>query len=180
MMATKTAMPRLLLALILASPLSGCITDEFDQVAIPQISVEDSAPLGGEALAQRKVEMNRALSDMIAFHETMASMIDRRDSRSISVFDHFMAMYMGTHLDPLLRPEWPSGHPELISLDANLRFAQAEILIQMRYPRRVQRVIDDIDRRYQGRGSMLVNYPIGQQNTLEEAVELLKDRKWRG
>ncbi len=179
-MFAEHTLPRLLLAVTLVSLLSACMTDGFDQVAIQQIEVEESAPLGGEALAQRKVEMQRALSDMRAFHETMASMIDRRDSRSISVFDNFMAMYMGTHLDPLLRPEWPSGHPELISLDANLRFTQAEILVQMRYPRRVQRVIEDIDRRYQGRGNMLVDYPIGEQNTLAEALEMLKDRKWKG
>ncbi|MBW2271810.1 MAG: hypothetical protein JRG96_00960 [Deltaproteobacteria bacterium] len=180
MMAKRSALPRLLLVVTLSGLLGGCLSDGFDEVAFQQINVEDSAPLGGEALAQRKVEMRRALSDMLAFHETMASMIERRDSRSISIFDDFMATYMGTHLDPLLRPEWPSGHPELISLDANLRFAQAEILVQMRYPRRVQRVIDDIDRRYQGRGTMLVNYPIGEQNTLEVALERLKDSKWRG
>jgi hypothetical protein len=179
-MKTENPKLQLLLSVACACLLTACMTNEFDEVSIQQINADDSTPLGGEALEQRKVEMQRALSDLVAFQETMSSMIERRDSRSISVFDGFMSTYMGTHLDPLLQPEWPSGHPELISLDANLRFAQAEILLQMRYPRRVQKVINDIDRRYSGRGNMLVNYPIGEQSTLQEALELLKDRKWRG
>jgi hypothetical protein len=179
--AWKNTMPHLLVALTLTSLLTACMTTEFDEVETQQTrDVESSVPLGGEALAQRKVEMHRALSDLTAFHETMSSMIERHDSRSTGVFTSFMAQYMGTHLDPLLFPQWPSAHPELVTLDANLRFAQAEIFVQMRYPRRVQQVIDDISRRYKGRGTMLVDYPIGEQSILEDALEKLKDRKWRG
>ena len=72
------------------------------------------------------------------------------------------------------------GTVELMALDANLRFAQADVLIQMRDPRRVERVIEEIERRFEGRGSMLVEYPLGSQGTLSEGVKRLRDNKWRG
>ena len=65
-------------------------------------------------------------------------------------------------------------------MDASLRFAKAELLIQLRYPRLVQATIEDIERRYRGRDSMLVEYPLGEQGTLSEGLEILKDRKWKG
>jgi hypothetical protein len=80
----------------------------------------------------------------------------------------------------MLRAKWQSVHPELAALDASLRFAKAELLIRMRYPRRVQKMIDDIERRFEGRPDLLVEYPLGRQGTLGEGLELLKDRKWKG
>jgi hypothetical protein len=145
----------------------------------PELSVEE-APLGGEALAQRKQDLQRALGDMLAFHATMASLVDRRDGRGLSAFDDFVAAYMGQHLDPLLAGEWQSTHPEVMAVDANLRFTKADVLVQMRYPRRVQRVIEDIERRYQGRANMVVDYPLGEQNSIIQAIEILKNRKWEG
>ena len=65
-----------------------------------------------------------------------------------------------------------------MALDANLRFMQAELLAEMRYTRRVQEAIDDIATRYAGRESMLVEYPVGEQRPLGEALQLLRDRKW--
>lgn len=144
-----------------------------------ELAVEE-APLGGEALAQRRQDLNRAYGDLVAFQATMTSLIDRRDAGGLGTLDEFVAAYLGRHLDALLAPEWPSGHPEVMEVDANLRFAKAELLVLMRYPRRVQAVIDDIERRYAGRSSMLVEYPAGEQNTIEEALVILRDRKWNG
>jgi hypothetical protein len=44
----------------------------------------------------------------------------------------------------------------------------------------MQRALDEIQRRYAGRGELLVDYPVGQQSTLAEAIETLTTRKWRG
>jgi hypothetical protein len=96
----------------------------------------------------------------------------------VALLDSFLDQYMGTHLDGLLRPVWQSSHPEVMALDANLRFMKAEILTQMRYTRRVQESIDDIEDRYMGRESMLVEYPVGEQRALGEALEMLRERKW--
>jgi hypothetical protein len=138
------------------------------------------SPLGGEALLQRKQDLDRAFNDLLHFHATLMSLIDRRDSRAITLFDDFLATYMGRHLEPMLRSQWQSKHAELAAVDASLRFAKAELLIQMRYPRRVQEMIDDIEERFRGREALLIEYPIGRQGTLGEGLELLEDRKWKG
>jgi len=163
----------------LGALLVACAGARPDYGSPVDLAVEE-APLGGEALAQRRQDLARAYGDLLAFQATMASLIDRRDSRGLSTLDEFVAAYVGRHLDALLAPEWPSGHPEVMEVDANLRFAKAELLVMMRYPRRVQDVIDDIERRYRGRGSMLVEYPAGEQNTVDEALRILRDRKWNG
>jgi len=142
--------------------------------------VVEEAPLGGEALLQRRLDMQRALGDMLAFQATMASLIDRRDSKGLSNFDEFVAKYMARNLDPLLISDWQSTHPEVQAIDINLRFVKADVLVQMRYPRRVQDSINDIQTRYQGREDMLVEYPVGEQSTLAEALAILKARKWNG
>jgi hypothetical protein len=166
--------PALLACLLLAC---GGVRPEYNEPS--ELAVEES-PLGGEALVQRRQDLGRAYGDMVAFQATMASLIDRRDSRGLSAFDEFVATYMGRHLDPLLTSMWQSSHPELMAVDANLRFMKADVLVQMRYPRRVQRVIDDIELRYAGRESMLVAYPVGEQTTISQALEILKTRKWDG
>lgn len=146
----------------------------------PNATVRNEAPLGGEALVQRKHDLDRAYRDLLHFHATLSSLVDRHDSGSISLFDDFLAAYLGEYLDPLLRSEWQSRHAELAGIDASLRFAKAELLIQMRYPRRVQQTIDDIERRYSGREALLIEYPIGRQGTLGEGLEILRERKWKG
>jgi hypothetical protein len=169
-------------AVVLIATLTvGCL-------GVPGVRYEDDAtldsvneaPLGGEALSQRKQDLERAYRDMSAFHSTILSLIDRRDSRGSEVFEEFVSEYMGRHLDPLIRADWQSSHPEIMAMDATLRFMQAEMLIQMRYPRRVQDKIEDIELRYEARGSLLIDYPVGQQSTLTEALVILKDRKWGG
>ncbi len=140
----------------------------------------ESTPLGGEALAMMKREMARAHGDMLHFHETLAA-LDARGDRSGSIqFSRFVDAYMGLHLEPLLASAWQSDHPELAALDVNLRFAVADVLIQLRDPRRVQDVIEEIESRYRGRENMLVEYPIGSQSPLSEGLRLLRERKWRG
>ena len=166
----------LMAAIGLALATLACAGDG-PEIARPTVS---ETPLGGEALIQRKQDLDRAFSDLLHFHSTLMSLIDRRDSRAITLFDDFLATYMGKHLDPMLRSRWQSRHAELAAVDASLRFAKAELLIQMRYPRRVQETIDDIEKRFSGREALLIEYPIGRQGTLGEGLELLKDRKWKG
>ena len=161
---------------------TGCV---ISQNAPPDLlphetAAEASTPLGGEALAQRRHEMRRAYSDMAHFHVTLASLNHRHDKNGLVLFGEFLDAYLGTHVDPLLAGEWQSRHPELDALDANLRFAKAELLIQLRSPRRAQAAMDEIERRFEGRGQMLIDYPFGEQRALDEGLELLRNRKWRG
>jgi hypothetical protein len=168
------------IAVVACATLLACAGGSRPDFGAPQPLAIEEAPLGGEALAQRRQDLIRAHGDLVALQTTMASLIDRRDTDGLVNLDDFVAAYFGRHLDALLVPEWPSGHPEVMEVDANLRFAKAELLVMMRYPRRVQAVIDDIERRYEGRGSMLVEYPTGEQNTIAEALVILRDRKWNG
>ena len=117
---------------------------------------------------------------MTHFDVTLESLRLRRDRSGQILFGQFLDTYMGTHLDPLLAHEWQSRHAEVAALDASLRLAKADVLIQMRETRRVQEVIDDLVTRYVGRENLLVEYPIGGQTTLNEALESLRTRKWRG
>lgn len=168
-----------LLALLLAIPIFGCAAGmDPDADARVEKAIEEEAPLGGEALAQRRMDLGRAWRDLLHFESTMESMVDRKDSRSVALLDSFLDEYMGRHLDGLLRPQWQSSHPEVMALDANLRLMKTEILAQMRYTRRVQESIEDIEARFTGRESMLVEYPIGEQRALGEALQMLRDRKW--
>jgi hypothetical protein len=163
----------------LAISLAGCASnDASDGMKAAQQEALEETSLNGEALSQRRTDLMRAWRDLIRLDETMRSLGDRNDSRSIVLLDNFIAEYMAKHLNPLLRPEWQSSHPEVMALDANLRFMKAQLLSNMRYPRKVQDSIDDIEKRYEGRESMLVEYPVGQQRSLGEALELLRDQKW--
>lgn len=169
-----------LASFLLSGQLFGCaagVDRAYEDAAMT--AAEEEAPLGGEALARRRLDLTRALRDLLHFNETMESLVDRKDSRSVALLDGYLAQYMGQHLDPLLRPRWQSSHPEVMALDANLRFMKAQILAEMRYPRRVQQAIDDIEARFEGRESMLIEYPVGEQRSLGEALELLRDRKWK-
>jgi hypothetical protein len=136
--------------------LMGCAAGMDPDLEGSLAAVEDEAPLGGEALAQRRMDLGRAWRDLLHFDETMRSLVDRRDSRSVALLDGYLAQYMEQHLDPMLRPSWQSTHPEVMALDANLRFMKAQILADMRYTSKVQDSIEDIEARFMGREGMLV------------------------
>ena len=165
--------------LFLALQISGCAShDGPNGVEADQQQALEETSLNGKALAQRRTDLMRAWRDLVHLDATMRGLTDRNDSPSIVLLDNFISEYMTKHLDPLLHPAWQSSHPELMALDANLRFMKAQLLANMRYPRKVQKSIEDIEERFEGRESMLVEYPIGQQRSLGEALEMLRDQKW--
>ena len=108
----------------------------------------------------------------------MQSLVDRKDIENVAVLDDFLSQYMAEHLDPMLRPGWQSANPELMAIDANLRFMKARILAEMQYPKKAERAIVDIEVRFAGRESMLVEYPVGERRPLLEALVLLREHKW--
>ncbi len=154
----------------------GPIEDEF---APDRSAAEESVPLGGDALAERKSEMQRSLRDLMHFHRTLSSLAGRRDREGFSNFAEFLDAYLGTHVDPLLAAQWQSRHPEVMALDANLRLMKAEIFILLRDTSRVQDTIEDITALYGGRENMLVEFPNGDQGTLHEGLQKLQRDKWR-
>jgi len=163
---------------LISGQLAGCAAGTNPGLDESLAAIEDEAPLGGEALAQRRMDLGRAWRDLLHFDETMRSLVDRRDSRSVSLLDGYLSQYMEQHLDPMLQPAWQSTHPEVMALDANLRFMKAQILADMRYTSKVQDSIEDIESRFMGREGMLVEYPVGEQRPLGEALDMLADQKW--
>jgi hypothetical protein len=141
---------------------------------------EPNAPLGGVSLSQRRLELERTQRDLVHFVATLDSLQLRREQNGIVLFKGFVDEYLGTHVDPMLATDMHSRHPELASLDAGIRFLEAELLTRLRSPSRAQQVIDDLERLYEGREDMLVDYPIGKKSTLKKGLDLLADRKWRG
>lgn len=168
-----------LVAGMMVATAMGCAGTSLNMTAGEEVVINEG-PLGGAALEQRKHELDRAYRDLVHIHRTMQSLIDRKDGRALSELDRFVDRYLGIHLEPLLQAEWQSSHPELMARDAGLRFVKAEVLIQMRYPRRVQEVRDEIERRFQGHQDLLISYPIGKQGTIENALQILAERKWKG
>ena len=179
---THTHSIRVLLGLLASLVQLGCATSDpvYLDLEVEDSAAEETAPLGGDALAERKREMQRAYRDMIHFDITLEDLRHRRDRNGAILFDQFLASYLGTRLEPMLRPEWQSRHPELMALDASLRFVQADILVRMHDTRRVQLLIEQIETRFQGRENTVVQYPIGEQGTIAEGLEVLRNRKWRG
>jgi hypothetical protein len=168
--------PALFLALALGG---GCATPLDDPLLGPDAAVE-TTPVGGESLALSKRELERSWRDLQIFHTTLETLHYRIDRNGLYLFNAFLDDYLGQYLDPLLEREWQSQHPELVGLDANVRVMEAELFMLMRRPQQMQDVLDEIERRFAGREDLLVDYPVGQQHTLAEALEILNRRKWRG
>jgi len=167
------------LSLLLVALASACAKDPRGIYAAQMEPISSSeTAFGGEALAQRKLELVRALSDMQNFHKTLESMADRRDREGIDQLRGFVDQYMVVHLDPLLAPPWQSSHPELIVYDATLRCLQADVLIKLGYSRWVSDVLDEMVDRYDEHSNMLVDYPAGTQTTLVDALAMLRLKKW--
>jgi hypothetical protein len=151
------------------------------------VTMEDEAtpapasnPLGGISLSQRRMELERAQKDLVHFAATLDSLQLRREQNGLVLFKGFVDEYLGTWVDPMLATDMHSKNPELASLDAGIRLMEAELLTRLRSPGRAQKVIDEIERLYDGRDDMLVDYPVGKKSPMKKALDLLADKKWRG
>ena len=142
--------------------------------------LDEATPLGGASLDQRRSELERAHQDLIRFRDTYQTLRARRDRGGQQQFKTFLEDYLQSHLDPLLRAEWISDHPELLGLDANIRLYQAELFMLMGDRHRMERVVEQLEERFAEREDLLVDYPAGRQSTLREALDILARRKWWG
>lgn len=181
-MRTRSSVHQLMAAALLAGSLACASSEQLPplELAVRVPAAEETVPLAGAGLEQRKQRMGRAYRDLVHFHKTLESLHYRADRSGLRRIRSFADAYIGLHVDPLLRAEWQSQHPEVALLDANLRFAKADVLIRMRQTGRAERVMDEIERRFQGREDLLVDYPVGEQKPLGQALRQLRDGKWRG
>ena len=162
---------------------AGCVSDEriADEWMAETSKGEASAPLGGEALSQRKLDLDRTYRDLGHFLRTIDGLHRRNDRAGLVAFTEFADFYVAKHVIPLLEPEWQSRHPELAQLDVNARFAVVALWTRLGASSSAGHMLDEIERRYKGRGEMLVGYPIGGESTLKDAVKHLRTRSsWKG
>ena len=171
--------PRIARALCLAAValLCACETPMLgrDTVTAREPTVEVAEPLAGEALEQRKLEMRRAYRDLIHFGATVQTLRIRKD-RDLREFQDYLERFRAARVDPLLTGDLASEDPEVSVLDAELRLVMAELMIEVSDYWSAGDVIDEIESRYGKRGSMLLNYPVGQQSTLKDSLEYLRKR----
>jgi len=145
-----------------------------------EVPKDVNTPLGGLTLSQRRIELGRAQADLVHFMATLDSLQLRRDQNGQVLFKGFVDEYLGTYVDPMISTDMHSKQPELAGLDATIRFLEAEMLTKLRSPARAQKTIDTLQTLYKGREDMLVDWPIGKKTTIEKAMKLLEDEKWRG
>ncbi len=179
MLAFRSLQPALLAGLA-AVALSGCFsTPEPEPLGwINSMPVaEETAPLAGTALEQRKERLTRAQHDLAHFHTTLESLYYRDDRDGMHRMRRFTDAYLSMHVDRLLLHEWQSRHPEVAVLDASLRLAKADVLLRMRQFERAGEVFGQLERRFEGRDNLLVEYPIGTRRPLGEALRILRDGK---
>ena len=169
--------------LFLAAPLVlalGCVAEGAipDPLLARQSESLRTVPLAGESLSAHARELNRAHRDMLHFRVTLAGLRERRDRNGAELFEEFLDGYMLDHLAPLLENEWQSRQPGLMVVDVNLRLLYADLLVGLGRPQQMQRVVDEIRRRFAEQESMLVDYPVGRRTTLRKALETLREREW--
>ncbi|NNL86816.1 MAG: hypothetical protein HKP27_14235 [Myxococcales bacterium] len=173
---------RILVALCLAVSLSACwgpnyrVPDNFAE-APKEVVEEEELALRGDELAQRKLSLERAYSDLEHFHDTLVSLRYRKNRNGTILFVSFLESYMSTYLDPMLANRWQAKHPDMKRLDANVRFAQTELLRQMKDGRRVRRNIKDIKKLFKGSEDLVIDYPYGETHPLGESLVMLRKGK---
>ena len=94
---------------------AGCMSDEriADDWMAEASEGEASAPLGGEALSQRKLDLDRSYRDLGHFLNTIDGLHRRKDRSGLVMFSEFADFYATKHVIPMLEPEWQSRHPEV-------------------------------------------------------------------
>ena len=135
---------------------------------------EAEAHTAGQALHERKSRMQRTQRDLMHIQHTLETLRRHRYNEQIALFATFVRPYLAERVDPLISDRDASWHPELVPLDANLLFAKAAVLSELRDGRGVARVSKVIDHRFSGMDSLIVEYPRGEQNTLGEGLARLR------
>jgi hypothetical protein len=140
-------------------------------------AAEEAAPIAGVALQQRRERLERLFKDLTHIRRSLRSANQRGDRETHTELARLAGAYLGLHIDPLLAAEWQSEHPELMALDAGLRLAEVELLREMNDGARARAVLENLERRFADREELLVDYPVGEQTSLREALEQIRGKR---
>ncbi len=150
-------------------------SSEYVEMVMQVEQVE--AQLDGEALAQQKGAMRRVYRDMAHFQTTLAELRRHRDSDAMALFEAFARPYMAERLDSLLQGERSVWHSELRPLEANLLLAKAALLIELEDRAGLADVIETLERDFRALRSTLVEYPRGENVTLQQSLAKLQEQR---
>ncbi|MCP4002773.1 MAG: hypothetical protein GY725_01130 [bacterium] len=168
----------IILAIGCVISMSACATrwSGNDYFKKQPVGVEPDQQVSGEALLQRKETLRRLHRDLKSVKATAESLRRHRDLEGIASLEGFVHPYFEQQIEPLISDtgEW---HAELQLLEANLLFAQAEVLYELRDARRLAKIARRIHNRFASSKSMLVEYPIGEQSTVQNALEDLEYKR---
>jgi hypothetical protein len=132
----------------------------------------------GQALGQRRHELERIHSGLLALRDSVDVIRARPDPTNRELIGDFTFAYLAMHVDPLLAPGWQSANPALETLDAELRLLEAELLMRLEHRSEAERVLDELERRFSHRSDLMVSYPVGKQSALGEAVRIARAPRW--
>lgn len=161
----------------------GCSSIQFDvtrwlgttpdPATLPAI-IEPRVFLGGEALAQKKARMRRVHADLVHLlrgYEIVERQHKRSDQEQL---EGLIRPYLASQAAPLIAGDDEAWNPDLRMLEANLLFAEGALLVAIGEDTALAAVIDTLETRFEGYGSLLVEYPIGQTQTLASGIKDLR------
>ncbi|MCH7869751.1 MAG: hypothetical protein IH881_18805 [Myxococcales bacterium] len=177
--------PAWIVALALAPVLgaSGCASLQFDfakligrsapEASLPGI-IEPRVFLGGAALAQKKLRMRRVHADLVHLYrgyEINTRQLKRRDALQLEAF---VRPFIDRHVDPLFVTKGQGWNTDLRLLKANLLFAKAALFVAIEESAGLTEVIDTLSGRFRDHESLLIEYPIGETQTLAHGIRDLR------
>jgi len=156
--------------------LAGCAgtTDPFEAFERTPVAIEGESFLDGETLAQRVKQMRRAQRDLRYFQASLESLRRHERGEEIAQLADFLRRYMDGPVAEVLSNRKESWSPQLTQLDANLLFTQAHLTVDLRDEARLTALIQAIETRFEGMDQLVVQYPIGHENTLADAFRHLE------
>ncbi len=140
-----------------------------DPRALPEI-IEPRVFLGGEALAQKKKRIRRVHADLVHLFEGYQRVERQLKSDDQRQLEGFIRPYIERQATPLIATGDQPWNPDLRLLEANLLFAAGALFGAIGDSEELAGVANTIEDRFVGYESLLVEYPIGETQTIANAV----------
>ncbi len=143
------------------------------QEPLPAI-VEPRVFLGGEALAQKKVRMRRVHADLVHLYRGYTVVARQHKSEDQEQLEAFVRPFIERHVAPLFAGDGEAWNTDLRLLEANLLFAEAALFVAIDEEAGLAEVIATLSDRFGGHESLLIEYPIGETQTLAHGIRDLR------
>jgi len=144
-----------------------------DPRTLPEI-IEPRVFLGGEALAQKKERIRRVHADLVHLFEGYQRVERQLKTDDQEKLESFIRPYIESQATPLIATGDQPWNPDLRLLEANLLFATGALYGAMGDADELAGVATTIEGRFVGYETLLVEYPIGETQTIENAVAGLR------